>query len=365
MEYKYFDYIHTYIQTNKQMTNPLAIITLHATQFYHSIAGSAAASATSANNKSIAYYALGTTILATILYKSLYKNTTISKEKSNLINTITLPFTFFYSKLKSKKISSNQLEVLFENKYFDEYDEWLAKTNTSTETNENVIINVKEEEHKKECLENMYYSTVREKINDFYGEVIMCYDHATFSFAYYARTGNIPYKYLETISRKYMIETNAPREIHVDIRDEYKKAKDKTVVAATGPAHLKKDSSMDDGTSDEDDVFVKLKSYNTASNLNLHTTTNETKEKTHKFATASPSTSQELPSSTTKIIRDKANRYSYRGKLDDFEQHHNTFLADRRKAVTTTATTATTAATATSSTPSSYAEYKKQMMKTC
>ena len=201
----------------------------------------------------------------------------------------------------------------------------------------------------------MYYTTVRDTINEFYGDVIMCYDHATFSFAYYARTANIPYKYLETISRKYMIETNAPREIHVDIREEYKKSKDKTNV----PRNTASSSSSADTTDDasrggdcDDSPFVKLKSYNTASNLNLHTTTNETKERTHKFASADNKIEKQETSSL--IIRENANRYSYRGKLSDYEEHHNTFLAERRKADTTAATAATT---------SSYADFKKRTLR--
>ena len=208
----------------------------------------------------------------------------------------------------------------------------------------------------------MYYLTVKERINDFYGDVLMCYDHATLSFAYYARTASVPYKYLETISRKYMIETNAPREIHVDIREEYKKAKDKTKTHHTTNTSTTTDTSTTKpsqgggtlGGTLDDSPFVKLKSYNTVSNLNLHTTTNDTKEKTHKFATPDKTTNQEATSS---IIRENANRYSYRGKLSDFEEHHNTFLADRRKAASnTTANTATTANT------TNYAEFKKQML---
>ena len=203
----------------------------------------------------------------------------------------------------------------------------------------------------------MYYSTVRETIDDFYGDAIMCYDHATASFAYYARTANIPYKYLETISRKYMIETNAPIEIHVDIRDEYNKAKDRNNTAAASASTPSASASTPAPAAAEEtpDVFVKLKSYNTVSNLNLHTTTND---KSHKFATATstattstPATTASTPATATpgnKIFREKANRYSYRGKITDFD--------GRAPAATPAATTP--AATATPST--GYAEFKKQ-----
>jgi small nuclear ribonucleoprotein (snRNP)-like protein len=151
-----------------------------------------------------------------------------------------------------------------------------------------------------------------------------------------------------------MIETNAPREIHVDIREEYKKSKDKTNV----PRNTASSSSSADTTDDasrggdcDDSPFVKLKSYNTASNLNLHTTTNETKERTHKFASADNKIEKQETSSL--IIRENANRYSYRGKLSDYEEHHNTFLAERRKADTA----------ATAATTSSYADFKKRTLR--
>jgi hypothetical protein len=356
-------------------------------------------------------YTIGTTIIATVIYKSVkavVPRQNSLDDKSTLLSAFikkekeqeqeqpsTLSFNFLSTAinslsnlLKYKKTVTKQQEIFFEDKYFKEYDEWIEAHPLNHNDDKNVIINAVEEQHKKECLENMYYSTVRETINDFYGDVIMCYDHATFSFAYYARTGNIPYKYLETISRKYMIETNAPREIHVDIRNEYKKAKDRTkhVVAeaktttSTLPtaAETAAETAIDTKTSETSDtaadIFVKLKSYNTASNLNLHTTTNDTTEKTHKFVsslaadTSATNATEVTNNSTNKIIREKANRYSYRGKINDFAEHHNTFLSNRRKATAISANTTENTDTTTNTekekpAATSYAEFKKQMMK--
>jgi len=327
------------------MTNPFEVITLHAVEAYSKLG------AETIQPKSI-LYALGTTILATILYKSIHHRV---QGTSNFFYIISLPFKYFYHRLKNSKEIKDSV-VLFEDKYFKEYDEWLATTKSS-DTDPITNNNSKEEAHKKERLENMYYITVTDHINDYYGDVMMCYDHATLSFAYYARTGNIPYKYLETISRKYMIETNAPREIHVDIREEYKKAKDRTSVGRATATATANNNNNNNNNDDESSPFVKLKSYNTASNLNLHTNTNETKERTHKFASSMNDKKQEnqvtSSSTSTFVIRENANRYSYRGKLSDFEEHHKIFLADRRN---------TDAAASTKSpTTSSYAEYKKQM----
>jgi hypothetical protein len=334
------------------MTNPFAVMSLHAAEAYSKLA------AETIQPKSI-LYALGTTLFATILYKSIHHRV---QGTSNFFYIISLPFKYFYHKFQISREIKDSV-VLFEDKYFKEYDEWLATTNTSQEdpTPSNSIVDSKEEAHKKERLENMYYITVTDRINDYYGDVMMCYDHATLSFAYYARTGNIPYKYLETISRKYMIETNAPREIHVDIREEYKKAKDRTNAgrAAASTANNNTTATHQDPSEEDETPFVKLKSYNTASNLNLHTNTNETKERTHKFASSMNDKNQDTSSSSstaTVVIRENANRYSYRGKLSDFEEHHKIFLADRRNTAVAAASAAVN-----STTTSSYAEYKKQM----
>jgi hypothetical protein len=288
-------------------------------------------------------YTIGTSIFAVVLYKSLLRGGTTH---STFLSVFLKPLHFIFG----NTAIADAPQTPFEDKYFKEYDEWVAHQSDKN----NQSLSIAEQDHRKECLENMYYSTVRETIDDFYGDAIMCYDHATASFAYYARTANIPYKYLETISRKYMIETNAPIEIHVDIRDEYNKAKDRNNTAAAAAAATASTPSASTpapaAAEETPDVFVKLKSYNTVSNLNLHTTTND---KSHKFATATTATATattataSTPATATpgnKIFREKANRYSYRGKITDF---------DGRVPAATPATTPATPSTG-------YADFKKQ-----
>lgn len=360
----------TTTQQRSRMTNPFAIVTIHAVNAYHKLL----TEQQQATLPKLLMYTAGTTLLATAIYKTIKKTSTPPNLSSNtptqrpynFLYTLSLPFKYLLYKLQCRKsitatTTSASSSPPFEDKYFNEYDEWV-KTAHSHETTD---------EHKKECLENMYYSTIRETINDFYGDVIMCYDHATLSFAYYARTGNIPYKYLETISRKYMIETNAPREIHVDIRTEYNKAKDATAAppasasAPAVPASAPTTPSEHDADSDhehdhdpdpETAVFVKLKSYNKATNLKIHT--HETTEKKGKIV--SPDQKKDHP--TNVILRENANRYSYRGKIEDFAEHHKTFLAQRRKASSDSNTK--TSSSLTKDTPevtTGYAEFKKQI----
>jgi hypothetical protein len=216
----------------------------------------------------------------------------------------------------------------YENRYFEEYDTWLESKKTDT-ANDTAI--------DTDTLNNMYYLTIRDTINDIYGDIIMCYDNATQSFAYYAKTANIPYKYLETAARKYVIDTDADKSIYIDIRKEYEKARNKL--------ENKSDSDSSSGiletqinNADEGDdstLYVKFKSYNTASNIPVNDI--HTKKMTALESVVLSSVSGSMKgggsASNTKqgtILRENANRYSYRGKLTDYEIHHENFLADKR-----------------------------------
>jgi hypothetical protein len=330
------------------MTNPFTVMVLHAIDSYHKVM--AASPSQHTLPKGLFMFSIGTAILATVIYK-------ITKTYNNR--------SIFFTRFFNQFITHTQTEIPFEDKYFKEYDEWVDATATATAQDAATADTPEAEAHKKECLENMYYSTVRETINDFYGDIIMCYDAATFSFAYYARTANIPYRYLETVSRKYMIETNAPRDIHVDIRKEYAKAKEqltnKKVSSSSSNA-----PSQTDNTDGGADVFAKFKSYNTAPNISnaAHTQqTTNTNTHTHQQNTQTHP-NQQNTTTTTKIMRENANRYSYRGKIEDFDTHHNTFLAHRRAAnATNTATNTATATTAPIN--ETYAEYKKRIASLC
>jgi hypothetical protein len=344
------------------MTSPIAVLLFQALDNYNK---AMVATPEKHTLSKALLYTIGTSIFAAVVYKSLLRST---GTQSTFLSVFLKPLHFIFG---NTALITDAAETPFEDKYFKEYDAWTAYQSDKN----NQTLSIAEEDRRKECLENMYYSTVRETIDDFYGDVIMCYDHATLSFAYYARTANIPYKYLETISRKYMIETNAPREIHVDIRDEYNKAKDRntpasqtnTIVRAQNADTATADTA---DTADDTAVFVKLKPYNNASNLNLHTTTND---KSHKFtsgtaaanAAANTADAADTERNSNKIFREKANRYSYRGKITEFDENHKTFLAERRaRATATTAADTATDATATSTATDAagYAEFKKKWM---
>jgi len=292
--------------------------------------------------KGLFMFSIGTAIFATLMYKVTRPATsaaTSAATSSPPPSPTPTTWSNFLSRFFNHYIATQQqtdTDIPFEDKYFKEYDEWTAAQDAAEAAEADTPAAAA---HKKECLENMLY--VRETINAFYGDIIMRYDAATFSFAYYARTANIPYKYLETVSRKYMVETNAPRDIHVDIRKEYAKAKEHLTnkkVSFNNTASTENDND----TKQEPDVFAKFKTYNTAPNIS----------KTNQNSTKTTTTSEN--NTDTKIMRENANRYSYRGKIADW--------ASTAVPATATATPATTATNATDAPANeTYAEYKERM----
>lgn len=317
------------------MTNPFVIIVLRAIDSYNKVMTESPSQHTL--SKGLFMFSLGTAIFATVMYRVTKTTTPTATTTTPTATTPTTPTTWsnFLSRFFNQYIvqsSKSSDDISFEDKYFKEYDEWMAAQDAAAAAN-------------KECLENMLY--VRETINEFYGDIIMYYDASITSFVYYARTANIPYKYLETVSRKYMIETNAPRDIYVDIRKEYAKAKDMITNLTNKKVSSNDQSKHTAHEPEETDVFAKFKTYNTGSNLSNQKTATATNTKI-------PSDNDKTNTST-KIMRENANRYSYRGKLEDYNTP-----PPQNNAPTTAHTAAAAAATAPAN--ETYAEYKKRMM---
>jgi hypothetical protein len=270
----------------------------------------------------------------------------------------------------------------YEFKYFDEYDKWTEQKQNET-TDSKDVYQIENKEHIQECLNNMYYSTIKDYINDTYKEIIMCYDHATQSFAYYAKTANIPYKYLETAARKYVIETNAPENLYVDIRKEYENAKNKAQktsnekVTDAAAADATKSPVVGGRTpqrnphTDDDAVFATFKKYNKTSNIpvsDIHSVKTSSSSQLENAVLSSVQGLSNQPNTDTNtppILREKANRYSYRGKIEDFETHHASYLANRRQQQSNDTDAAPTDTTtgAETKTKMSYQEYKEMQKK--
>jgi len=166
-------------------------------------------------------------------------------------------------------------ETAFENRYFTEYDD-LEEKDLTDKFVKDLTLNVIREETPK-------------------GEVLMYYGHEMESFIYYSKTKEIPYKYLETLARKYVIMYDCKR-IYIDIRKEYEKGLNKY-------KEMKENKTPESGTGGtggsekkKKQLFVSFKTYNRKGEVNI-----KQKDKIY-------------------ILREKANRYSYRGKIEEYKE---------------------------------------------
>ena len=145
------------------------------------------------------------------------------------------------------------------------------------------------------------------------GNVIMYYDKSRETFIYYSDS-NIPYRYLEVISRKYVV-MNHCKQIHVDMEQEIKEAQEKLEQKRQEEEEKKKQLELEQQKSDENhstrkkDVFAKLKKYNTNTSL-----------KSSAIPTDNKSISKKNIQENNKavILKENANRYSCEGKLMNF-----------------------------------------------
>ena len=167
-------------------------------------------------------------------------------------------------------------EIPYENRYFKEYDD-LEEKDLIEDFVKDLTLNVTREETPK-------------------GEVLMYYSHEHESFIYYAKTKEIPYKYLETLARKYVIIYDC-KKLYIDIRKEYEKGLNRY-------KELKENKTTDSGSSAGGDknenkkkqLFASFKTYTRKGEVNA-----KQKDKIY-------------------ILREKANRYSYRGKIEEYKE---------------------------------------------
>jgi len=151
------------------------------------------------------------------------------------------------------------------NKYYDKFDE------------------LEDEDLEEDFVKSLKTSVLFETTPK--GNVIMYYDYDKESFIYYCdNKKDISYLYLEVVVRKYAL-TFKCKKIVVDIKKELKNAREKKDVIKTD---TKKPVT--------DDIFAAFKSYNRKG------TGGSTKNINKKF-----------------ILREQANRYTYNGKISDYD----------------------------------------------
>lgn len=184
-------------------------------------------------------------------------------------------FNHFFKKYKEKKIEEKKEEP-YENKYYDKF-----------ELLECIEL---EEDYVKGLKKNIIIEKTPK------GNVLMYYDFEKESFIYYCDTKDISYLHLETIARKYAIQYNC-KKIVVDIKKELEEAK----------KEKPKEEIVSNKINDKEKLFASFKNYNRKG-------TGGAKTINKKF-----------------IIRQNANRYSYRGKLNEYNYLQSEYYKKEKK----------------------------------
>ena len=149
------------------------------------------------------------------------------------------------------------------------------------------------------------------------GNVLMLYDNERGTFKFYS-DNTIPYRYLETVGRKYVKQFNC-RPIFVDMEEEIRLAEDrwekdrKEKEEKEENEKRKNEENIKNNlpVQEKKNVFAKFKSYNKEAGTG------------HVNISAPPKNS--IPSKLTEkqenekvILKEKANRYTYEGKFANF-----------------------------------------------
>lgn len=187
----------------------------------------------------------------------------------------------FVSDSDSESDSDSHVEnetknIPYENEIFEEYD------------------NLEDRELTEDYVKDLSLNTITETTPR--GDVLMYYDSDLESFIYYSKTKEIPYKYLETVARKYVINYDC-KKIYIDIRKEYKKGVNKyNEIKEKEKTYAEQKDTEPTSENKKRQLFVKLKSYNRKAEVN-----SKYKDKIY-------------------ILREQSNRYSYRGKIEEYKE---------------------------------------------
>jgi hypothetical protein len=197
----------------------------------------------------------------------------------------------------------NKTLIPYEMKWFEEFDEEdeESQDEKDNEDEETEPYKKTKEELTEDFVNNLSLKTVTETTPR--GDVLMYYSSKLNSFVYHSKTKEIPYKYLETVARKYVIEYKC-KKLYIDIRKEYEKGLHKyNEIKEKGE---KEEENKDSNDNKKKQIFAKFKTYNRKGEVH-----NKQKDKIY-------------------ILREQSNRYSYRGKIEEYNQKNIESCLDKK-----------------------------------
>lgn len=191
--------------------------------------------------------------------------------------------------------SQEEEEEEYFNKYFDELTDLDERELTPIEL-ENLRLNVLEEETPE-------------------GKVIMTYNSDIESFCYYADSKTIAYRNLDTAARLFTITYNC-KSICVNYKEEFEKGKENVISQIerdTKKAQEEEEANKTIEQPTEKSIFAKFKSYNTSNKPNNNGSNNGSNNIQKDKKNNSNNSNKKYY-----IMTEKANKFRYKGTLEDF-----------------------------------------------
>jgi hypothetical protein len=176
------------------------------------------------------------------------------------------------------------------------------------------------------------------------GNVLMYYNSKNEAFDYYS-DNTIPYRYLETVGRKYVI-TYKCRYLYIDMNkmlEEYEKKQEDLQKQEELKNQQKQESEKLDNVthlshsskSEKKNVFAKFKTYNKDSHMsyaappknsvsignkmiNTNTNTNNSNNNNTNNSNNTNTNNTNTNNSNKLLLKENANRYSYKGKIVNY-----------------------------------------------
>ena len=230
------------------------------------------------------------------------------------------------NKLENDTVNSVQIEQTekYEDKYWDKFINMENKYSFEEEENE-------EQEEKEEKEEQEENNVLQEEklnnnldklINNFIiektplGNVIMFYNNKRKTFDYYS-DNTIPYRYLETVSRKY-VTTYSCKPLYVVMNDELKKYENKLLekqkLKEEKERKIKEENekNQNENITEKKSVFAKFKSYNKEAGTGRVNTGVPPKNSIPNMKINKDDKNKII------LLKEIANNYSYQGKIVNF-----------------------------------------------
>jgi len=152
------------------------------------------------------------------------------------------------------------------------------------------------------------------------GNVLMFYNHDKLAFEYYSDL-TIPYRYLETVARKYVVTFNY-RPLYIDMEEELKeyekKLQEKETREKLENDKIKNGSDLN-STMKTKDVFAKFKSYNKEAGTGRVNTAPPPKNSIpQNRMNVNLKEKRDGANNEKMLLKENSNRYSYQGKFLNF-----------------------------------------------